>query len=444
MKKIIIAAVAAVLLCGCGQVDVKKRNDTNQNDSENNPLFTTTTTSDTLSTNFFPQVEDEDDFIATTQPDIQIIDDANLGTVKTKKTKKTEEPAITMAPATVSTIQTTTTSRPTTTTTTTTTRQTTTTTKATTSATTTTTDNAAQKKYDEYQARIESAKTASAAAEKLITELEAGIKLAEEKLTAEQETLNAIKEAFPYSADAMGFFTYVQAADAISILNNAQYASMIVMGGKGDASSLENMKNSFQYIRKCNSIRAAEGLPELKVSDRVMAYAIADVNVSASYQDHARQFEGIYENLKWGSGDPFSSWYDAEKETEGGHYLNIVDADCGVSGFAINNSDKAILGIAYCQVFGPYSTPGDAYSLSAYESRFNDFYNKAQAADVAGHEKTVATLQEALNKAKSELDKAKTQKEAADKEITDATEALNKLEQTQPRHTGTGHKEIKL
>ena len=39
MKKIIIAAVAAVLLCGCGQVDVKKRNnDNSQNDSENNPL----------------------------------------------------------------------------------------------------------------------------------------------------------------------------------------------------------------------------------------------------------------------------------------------------------------------------------------------------------------------------------------------------------------------
>ena len=33
-----------------------------------------------------------------------------------------------------------------------------------------------------------------------------------EEVAAEQETLNAIKEAFPYSADAMGFFNYVQAA----------------------------------------------------------------------------------------------------------------------------------------------------------------------------------------------------------------------------------------
>ncbi len=447
MKKIIIAAVAAVLLCGCGQVDVKKRNnDNSQNDSENNPLFTTTTTSDTLSTNFFPQIDDEDDYIATTQPDIQFIDDENLGTVKTKKTKKSTEPVITIQPVTTTTSQTTTTTttttpRPTTTTTT---RQTTTTTKASTTTTTTTADTSKQKKYDEAQARIDAAKTASAAAEKTITTIQTKLDEAYAKLAAEQQLLETIKAAFPYSADADGFFNYVQAADAISILKNAEYASSTIMGGSGDASSLENIKRSLEYIRKCNEIREAEGQPELRVSDRMMAYAIADVNVSASYQDHARQFEDIAENLKWGSGDPFESWYDSEKAAEGGHYLNIVDPENGVTGFAINNSSNAILGICCCQVFGGYSTPGDAYSVSAYENRFNDFYKKAKAADVAGHEKNIATLQEAIDLGKSELDKAKATKEAADKEIADATAAYEKLEKEEPKHTGTGHREITL
>lgn len=68
--------------------------------------------------------------------------------------------------------------------------------------------------------------------------------------------------------------------------------------------------------QKCNELRKANGLDELKVNDYLMAVSQYSANASAYTMEHIRQF-GVGENLAWGwtehFGGPFAGWYDEEK-----------------------------------------------------------------------------------------------------------------------------------
>ena len=224
-----------------------------------------------------------------------------------------------------------------------------------------------------------------------------------------------------YNEGSFGFFEYVGANDAINALKNCQYASYTNQGLETDATNLENMKATFDFIRECNDLRKNEGvdptnnekLGELKVNDYMMATAQADANYSLTNIEHAHQFN-IGENLAWGYKDPFTGWYDREKAkylsgiTEFhvvGHYLNIVDSTYYVTGFAI--AQGGLYGIEHAQTF-LYYTGSSAMSVDEYEARFNVYYNKVTS-DVANAKSMCESAQNELNALNNQKNKLQSQ-----------------------------------
>lgn len=138
---------------------------------------------------------------------------------------------------------------------------------------------------------------------------------------------------------SLGFFESVGATDAINFLTKAKYASFTHIGDPKDATSLDNMKATFPHLRRCNKLRALEGLPALKVHDNLMAMAQSNTNWSYinNGSGHCGQFM-VAENLSESNAnyDPYEGWYWGEKESKGGHYQNIVNPSLGTTGYAIN------------------------------------------------------------------------------------------------------------
>ena len=120
------------------------------------------------------------------------------------------------------------------------------------------------------------------------------------------------------------------------------------LGGKDDATSLDNLQAAVDYISSGNAYRAKESLPALKVSSALMAMAELNVdyqNINAVF-DHSNVFSAL-ENLayrqiggtwKYGkvggtmSDDPYEGWYTKEKENydnnngkDTGHYETLTD-----------------------------------------------------------------------------------------------------------------------
>ncbi len=224
--------------------------------------------------------------------------------------------------------------------------------------------------------------------------------------TLKKQIENTLTE---YNKGSFGFFEYVGANDALQALKNCKYASYTHQGSMSDATNLDNMKSSFDYIRRCNTLRQqAKKDPEdggklgvLKVTDYMMATAQADANYSLTHIEHAKQFP-VGENLAWGNRDPFTAWYDEEKEeydfgvteySSIGHYLNIVTSGYGITGFAV--AQGGTYGIEYGQTFDWSTNDNEGMSVDDYEKRFMKYYNIV----TAGYQK----LKPSYDTAKNEL-----------------------------------------
>lgn len=278
-----------------------------------------------------------------------------------------------------------------------------------------------QAKTDMQQkaADYSNAQNAEAAAKDDLAAAQAELVAANNEVDAAQAEVDAL----PAYADKgiYGFFMWLGDDAAANVLTSAEYASSTNLGAEGDASSLENVEKTFQLMRDGNAIRAELGLGELKVTSTLMAYAVSDCNWSYNKTQHAQQFNAG-ENLAWGYGtaaydrnssvysNPFRGWYDEEKQAfddavasgnypglasmsaweiyskypdlfqEVGHYLNVIDPDYTVTGFAYNNASGALYGCASGQVFD-YSSNGDAvYTVNEYAAKFAE-YKKIAGSD---------------------------------------------------------------
>lgn len=196
---------------------------------------------------------------------------------------------------------------------------------------------------------------------------------------------------------SIGFFESVGATSSVSILEDADYASYTIIGDEKDATSLKNMKDSIAFIEECNELRIQEGLPVLSISHDMMAIAQSDTNASRYTMGHTCQYY-VSENLAWYYKDPFTGWYTTEKQVydykkahpsatkaqiasalglrstsyvQTGHYLNIIDEDSEVTGFAISIDQYGRK--TFGQVFEYYDSP--MYSVSQYEAMFMEYYN---------------------------------------------------------------------
>ena len=246
----------------------------------------------------------------------------------------------------------------------------------------------AQSESDETIVELEKAaaerEQAQAAYNQAVKEKEEADQKLSETHTARVNAENKVKELETAAAakiyDAWDFFASLEGgvgADAVKVLDLAPKRDHMSKGDPNDATSLSNMKESIQWLKRCNEIRASIGLSALQVNYTLMAMAQVNASYSASYTNsHSKQFN-IGENLAWSSYDngydPFDGWYYHEKAIYDeaaktgtyngkdlpsgwqsmsgyqlyqvapelyqniGHYLNIIDPSYNYAGYAVSH-----------------------------------------------------------------------------------------------------------
>ncbi|BDR52938.1 hypothetical protein KIM372_08450 [Bombiscardovia nodaiensis] len=212
-------------------------------------------------------------------------------------------------------------------------------------------------------------------------------------LESAKTTLKHKQEAAAQAAEyqkegTAGYFKYVGATGAYSVLTdptvNGKLATSIKLGAAQDATSMDNMVATLQYINKSNDLRKQEGKPELQVSDTLMAMAQADVDWATSNVAHPLVFN-IAENLAWGNVDPFAGWYTEEKAdkdnggTAHGHYDNIVNGSYTITGFAMSQYPNNEYGDTYGQTFdfGADASTASTASFKRSSKRSHRTFNAA-------------------------------------------------------------------
>lgn len=321
--------------------------------------------------------------------------------------------------------------------------------------------------------RLESLESGSGAT---ITELTEARDQAKAALDDAEHT-TASKQAAAAEADQLrpqgtaGYFKHKGATGAYNILTDSEYGDKtlgsIQLGQSGDATSMDKMLETLQWLDECNRIRMAEGKRELQVSDTLMAMAQADADWSRDNNNaHARVFP-IGENLSWTSWtsgyNPFDHWYTKEKQNkadgkgETGHYENVINGNYAFTGFAISNASDGMITMAQTFQFTAPSVTrsidrnlywaGNHNSSTAdYFQDVNDYLNfldnaqteftKAQAAETAARA-DLDVKQSALDAAQSgpspsadliaarnARDLARTSLDTADSNLTNAQAAL--------------------
>ncbi|MBR1818648.1 MAG: hypothetical protein IJ780_00750, partial [Neisseriaceae bacterium] len=180
----------------------------------------------------------------------------------------------------------------------------------------------------------------------------------------------------PTHAGSAGFFDAQGNAAARDIVTGANSSSWyqnakVYLGETGDATNLQNMKQSIDIVRKANEYRAKDGLPALKISDPMMAMGQIRANWSAAVQyyhapdlgdlfslglvggwgaenlatDHTGEFIRNEPNIDLVTA-AFYKWYDQEKVNydtnnggQTGHYTNIISQAAQTSGAGLTTSD---------------------------------------------------------------------------------------------------------
>lgn len=267
-------------------------------------------------------------------------------------------------------------------------------------------------------------------------------------MEAKQKEVDELAASAPsevYSNSAAGFFEHMvkQTADAskkaewemaLSILKMPDDPSHALfrneagiseigwatnIGDKKDATNLDNVIRSLDYIDQANDLRKnsersfkscdcgfvdesceiAGGLETpLKTNPVIMAIAMVQTNASAALTEqntlgHTRRYN-VGENLAWGCADPFSGWYDREKQVyewikEGitqddaiangdggynwqtGHYANLLNVDYATTGFAISYYGN--YRITHGQTFSSGYHHATDMSVSAFRSLLEEY-----------------------------------------------------------------------
>lgn len=195
------------------------------------------------------------------------------------------------------------------------------------------------------------------------------------------------------------FFQYLGADSAVELLSKPSdvLKDYTTLGGNDDATNTNYLNYVFDYIDECNKIRKDLGLNELKVSAYLMADAELNANYASKIHGHSGANVSSGENHAFGYGaangenSPFRGWYDKEKKIYDGldekykklsayelykkypnvymsvgHYLNIVNPDSTLTGFAFKGDYTA--GFSGLQFTG----------LSTFTQEFDYFYRPSK------------------------------------------------------------------
>jgi uncharacterized protein YjdB len=216
------------------------------------------------------------------------------------------------------------------------------------------------------------------------SEIGGGTELEEAKQALSDFETKYATEIARLDTGIVGYYNSIGATTASEVIaqatssdeeNYSWFGSLTTIGGEKDATSLDYVKKTIDYIKECNSLRESESVSDLQVSMVLMAYAELNANYATKNNTHAQIYMGSGENLAWGySGaagskySPFRGWYDEEKElydngtdsfSEVGHYLNIKNDSYVYTGYAVAGNTGGIA----CQEFGRNITSSTASNI---------------------------------------------------------------------------------
>ncbi len=320
----------------------------------------------------------------------------------------------------------------------------------------------ANSKWEEYTKQSEQAKENLAKKEKEVQELNLKITTAQTEVNTAQTAYDAAFESYnslltpkqqaqakleayekqyasqiaQLESGIKGYYESQGANTAVSILENpkGKLAGYTNIGDEKDATSFTNVKLAIDYLKQCNALRKENGLDELKVDLTLMAVAQVNANWSSatatwSSYGHSREYS-TFENLSWGSKDPYKGWYYSEKayydfrktykqehpdasndeiiaaakeagkyDNTTGHYTTIVNGDLKVTGYAYVST--GFLGRCNAQEFddSAFSRDSKVMSLEEFESSLNEYM-----ASLEGISTEYQTLKDAVNNASDTKD----------------------------------------
>ena len=210
-----------------------------------------------------------------------------------------------------------------------------------------------------------------------------------------------------------------------------------------EATKKENVYRSIKLIERCNELRRAEGLPELKVNTALMVTSVVSNAVSMFEIKHTFTARGLWnshadgtstprgaENLAWGydsDQDPFDGWYNDEKalydqgirDSRVGHYKNIISTRYNITGFstapAFGMYEGSEAHQQYFSVDGATESlkRGKTYTVSEFKQKVDEFFAKPTPEYLAAqteYERIKATKPQAVLNAEAALDDSKQKK----------------------------------
>lgn len=228
--------------------------------------------------------------------------------------------------------------------------------------------------YKIAQQQVESAQQRVDKAQKDYDSGKSEKQIAQERLDEFEKTNKELIEMFNNKQGTKTFFQYLGADSAVELLSKPSdvLKDYTTLGGNDDATNTNYLNYVFDYIDECNNLRKDLGLNELKVSAYLMADAELNANYASKIHGHSGANVSSGENHAFGYGaangenSPFRGWYDEEKKIYDGldekykklsayelykkypnvymsvgHYLNIVNPDSTLTGFAFKGDYTA-------------------------------------------------------------------------------------------------------
>lgn len=343
-------------------------------------------------------------------------------------------------------------------------------------------------KLDAAKQAVKDAESTKTAADVELANAKAAKDTADTAVTAAQQKVDEAQTKVDLAdaqlkQGAIGFFKAMGADSAIEIIQNCTYKDYTEIGNSLDATGLENMLAAIPYMKSINEYRKSVGLPELQVTYKLIAAAIANANYSDVKFGHSMQFD-TSENLAWNYGtDPKPQWVDQEKaffdqavqELYGvtgligkdavdfykshsgiesyvnqhfkvagypatvGHYLHVISPEIGYMGMAVcskgtmngwktDSFDTANLGWAGS---GWNMNP---MSVEEYEQKLTSYINglknaksalDAAKADLASKQQAATDAAETVQQKQDAADSAQAGVDAAKQGVADAQRAVD-------------------
>lgn len=337
----------------------------------------------------------------------------------------------------------------------------------------------------EAQAKVTEAEEEVAYAEAQVNGLLFEQRQLNQKISAQEQTVADLKEQAEnmeaqIQKGSLGFFESMGYDDAANIIReqSKENGGATNVGDPWDATALENMRETLQYIKQCNEIRRQNGLGELQVNAELMAIAQAQLNASLAQGGGHSGIYNVGENIAYGYDNPFEGWYEEEKlvydylQSHGltmdevnanptlkqqiadelglpgagwvqtGHYENITNSNYIGTGFAIlkhYNANYRWYGQVF-EVRGSHTYTDGLMDVDTFFAAFDEYYSNLMGAQ-GRYEEAQAQLDalkaelegkiSALEKANADLTTAKGNYTQAQNGVTEAENAVTENEATQ-------------